>query len=103
LDLFESQNRMLTQITQQNAMIISMLQTLVTKLVAAPTQPSTPERKRPRINVSPPADADPQFHTPRDEEGSKRQKRTVYNLGADSITSPLAKNYATFDFLEKGT
>ena len=103
LDLFESQNRMLTQITQQNAMIISMLQTLVTKLVAAPTQPSTPERKRPRINVSPPADADPQFHTPRDEEGTKRQKRTVYNLGADSITSPLAKNYATFDFLEKGT
>ena len=104
LDLFESQNRMLTQITQQNAMIISMLQTLVTKLVAtAPTQPTTPERKRPRINVSPPADADPQFHTPRDEEGTKRQKRTVYNLGADSITSPLAKNYATFDFLEKGT
>ena len=95
---------MLTQITQQNAMIISMLQTLVTKLVAtAPTQPTTPERQRPRINVSPPADADPQFHTPRDEEGTKRQKRTVYNLGADSITSPLAKNYATFDFLEKGT
>lgn len=92
------------QITQQNAMIINMLQALITKSVAAaPTQPSTPERKRPRINVSPPADADPQWHTPRDEEGAKRPKRTVYNLGADSITSPLAKNYATFDFLEKGT
>ena len=40
---------------------------------------------------------------PRDEEGTKTHKGTVYNRGADSITAPLAKNYATLDFLEKGS